>query len=176
MDTGMTCLLCKHFHTCPHKVQERDCDGWCIRYPQWIHKNGNTIKCGEFKNINAVKRNAKKLLESPEFQEFYEAYPKKTARDHANKAFMAVGEHNWPLIIKRATSFAQAVVSEGKDMQYVKHPATWLNSGSWKDKAEVKGDSKACIVCSAPYADGHKYAFVNGKIVKDKYKCKKCRK
>jgi quinol monooxygenase YgiN len=167
----MTCEQCKFY--LPYPIEPYD--GVC-RYDPHYEKRKKTSWCGKWKNVNAVKRNAKKLLESPEFQEFYEAYPKKTARGHANKAFCAIDQHHWGLIIERAKLFAQAVISDDRDMTYVMHPATWLNSESWKDKAEVKGDSKACIICGAAYAEGHKYAFENGKIVKGKYKCKECRK
>lgn len=68
----------------------------------------------------------------PEFDQFWNIYPHKTAKKRALKAWQtALKETDAQTIIRAAEEFARA--SKGKELQYIKHPATWLNDGSWED-------------------------------------------
>jgi hypothetical protein len=125
------------------------------------------------------RKQTKNVVEySDEFKAFYEAYPKKISPNVAWRSWsdktVLLPEH-YQLVIERAKGYAEAVVSEGKDMQYVKHPSTWLRAGDWKTETEKKVGEKDCIVCSAPYSEGHKYR-INTRTNKKEYKCEKCRK
>lgn len=68
------------------------------------------------------------------FGEFWELYPRKTAKGSAEKA--------WPKAVKRAGS-PDRIVQGLRDLlptlsqqgpQYVPYPASWLNAGRWEDE------------------------------------------
>lgn len=166
----MTCDKCRHYFHLPHTIKDKPCDGWCCRYPLWQHKNKDTNTCGEFKLPPKPIKQKRIESYSPEFDQFYAAYPKKKAPDAAWRAWQAIPPQHYPLIVERAKVYAQSVT--GKDMTYVKHPATWLNSGAWKEITENKVGPKDCSFCYAPYSPGHKFSIIEGKKV---YKCAKCR-
>lgn len=143
--------------------------GICKRYPHCKEKSPADW-CGEFKLPRKPIKQKRIETYSPEFDQFYEAYPKKKAPDAAWRAWQAIPLRHYPLVIERAKAYAQSVV--GKDMTYVKHPATWLNSGAWKEITEKKRGAKDCSECYAPYKVGHKFHIDgNGK---KKYRCLKC--
>jgi hypothetical protein len=52
---------------------------------------------------------------------------------------------------------------------------TWINGRHWEDVlSDPEAGGKECIVCSAPYSEGHKFT-TNGRTNKKEYKCKECR-
>ena len=63
------------------------------------------------------------------------------------------------------------IKSEDKDMKYVKHPATWLNAGDWRQEIETKKNPKDCVDCGSPYEQGFKYTTDNGR---KQYRCPAC--
>lgn len=77
----------------------------------------------------AVSSRSKKPVEPTEgFLKFWEAYPRKTAKGQALKA--------WPgdeLAEKILAALSWQVPTWG-EIQYVKHPATWLNARCWEDE------------------------------------------
>lgn len=69
------------------------------------------------------------------FDEFWSAYPKKTGKDAAKKAFMA--RKPSPQLLADMLA-AVAVQRQSRDWtkdggQYIPNPATWLNQGRWMD-------------------------------------------
>lgn len=80
-------------------------------------------------------RKPRKALEEPDgFAEFYTAYPKHVARRAAVKAYRAAIKRASPAVIL-AGAIRYATNSAGKEAEYVKHPATWLNADCWADEA-----------------------------------------
>ena len=75
-----------------------------------------------------------KTMGSPEFEEFFRAYPRPTAKQAAiqayNKAVPGVILHRD--LMTACRKFATAM--KGRDPQFVPHPATWLNQGRWDDE------------------------------------------
>ncbi len=121
--------------------------------------------------MNSGKQAKNKTEYSPLFKEFYEAYPKKTAPDTAWKAFQAIPLQHHAIVVERAKQHADAWRREDKDPKYIKHPATWLNSGCWKVVIDKKTGLKDCAICGEPYGVGHKFAMIKSKKV---YKCPRC--
>ena len=154
----MTCSQCRFYY-----------ETLCKRYPHKIQKEPDDT-CGEFKLPRKPLKQKRLEVYTPEFNQFYAAYPKKKAPDTAFKVWKSILPEHYPLIIEWARSHAQAVL--GKDMTYVKHPSTWLNSGEWKEIAERQVGKKDCSQCYAPYSSGHKFVVRAGKKV---YTCAKCR-
>lgn len=81
---------------------------------------------------------------SPEFEEFWQSCPRQVSKGNAWSA--------WPKALVRAAKSSKRTQEESpaefltrrmldyaasvadKDLQYVRHPATWLNGGNWDDE------------------------------------------
>ncbi|MDT7514680.1 helix-turn-helix domain-containing protein [Rhodoferax mekongensis] len=80
------------------------------------------------------------------FEEFYKAYPRKVSKANAIKAFRAVkvGRNELPKLladIQRRLSCGEWVPTHEK-MQFIPHPATYLNGRRWEDEVPA-GDQSA---------------------------------
>ncbi len=70
---------------------------------------------------------------SPYFETFWKAYPRKTARGAAGKAYTAALKRATPQeILEGVERFAKA--REGEDKNFTAHGSTWLNSDRWLDE------------------------------------------
>lgn len=79
----------------------------------------------------SVKKNAFDL----DFDSFWSAYPKKRDKAAAQRAYKRVRktvEHD--KIMAGLERYRDEVA--GKDPKFTKHPATWLNAGSWENGAD----------------------------------------
>jgi hypothetical protein len=66
------------------------------------------------------------------FDDFWTAYPRKVGKIDAEKAYTkALTRSTVANILQAAQKFAANCC--GKDTQFIPHPATWLNRGSWDD-------------------------------------------
>lgn len=77
----------------------------------------------------------KKTVEPGAFDQFWAAYPKKTGKKAALKAFQ--NAQNRPRIDDLLEAVRRACLSESwrKDGgQFIPNPATWLNQGRWDDE------------------------------------------
>lgn len=69
--------------------------------------------------------------DDPEFERFWLAYPRKTAKGNARKAWVAATKKADPeAIIAAAGRYAKTVT----DPKYTAHPASWLNAERWLDE------------------------------------------
>jgi murein DD-endopeptidase MepM/ murein hydrolase activator NlpD len=70
------------------------------------------------------------------FPEFYEAYPRKRERKKAATAYRTALRNGAKpeRLIQAAQAYAHQV--RGKDLQYVKYPASWLNAAAYDDEPE----------------------------------------
>lgn len=67
------------------------------------------------------------------FDDFWDAYPRRTDKGHARKAFTtALKKVDAPTIVGAAASFA--VTCNGSDPKFIPHPSTWLNGERWSDE------------------------------------------
>ena len=72
--------------------------------------------------------------EDPMFDQFWEAYPRKVGKRNAQKAFERL-QVDKPLLDKMLRQIAHAKQSrQWQDVQYIPHPATWLNGRRWEDE------------------------------------------
>jgi hypothetical protein len=80
-------------------------------------------------------------------EQFWEAYPRRVAKKAAMKALDNVrksGEVPFEVLLSAVLTYARAVA--GKDVQYVAHPATWLNAGRWDDDpTAIAGAAKRSV-------------------------------
>ena len=71
------------------------------------------------------------------FDAFWAAYPRKVAKDAAKKAWGAIcGDKNHLVIIAAVEAIASSC--EWSELQYIPHPASWLNGRRWLDVADAE--------------------------------------
>jgi phage replication O-like protein O len=72
------------------------------------------------------------------FERFYAAYPKKRSRGVAEKAFAKLKPSEELLAEMLAALAVRAASGTWVDLQYVPHPASWLNAKGWADVVEAE--------------------------------------
>ena len=76
--------------------------------------------------------------EDPLFDQFWQAYPRKVGKRNAQKAFERL-QVDKPLLDKMLRQIAHAKQSrQWQDVQYIPHPATWLNGRRWEDELHAE--------------------------------------
>jgi hypothetical protein len=74
------------------------------------------------------------VVDDPGFAEFWAAYPRRTAKGHARKAWTtAITKAEPETIIKAARQYRDNP-RRPQDPKFVPHPATWLNGERWTDE------------------------------------------
>ena len=71
----------------------------------------------------------------PEFEEWYQHYPRKVARGQAEKTFETarrVGGVALEILIAGAKRYAAEMA--GQEAQFIRYPSTWLNGKCWLDE------------------------------------------
>lgn len=67
------------------------------------------------------------------FERFWQAYPRRTAKGHARKAWRAaLKKVDAESLILKTSQFAKQ--QAGKEPQFIPHPASWLNAERWEDE------------------------------------------
>ena len=71
-----------------------------------------------------------------DFEDWYQHYPRRVARGAAEKALAKAlrGGATLEALIEGTKRYAAQVA--GKEAQYIKHPATWLNGQCWLDEPD----------------------------------------
>lgn len=100
-----------------------------------------------------------KLQKHSPAEEIYELYPRKVARVAAVKAINAVLAASEPemkaRLLERTRAYAEAVAKwSPADRQFVPHPATWFNRGSFDDDPSTWVRQSPAAVVSAPVRMG----------------------
>tara|TARA_R110001632_G_scaffold137181_1_gene252853 strand:+ start:511 stop:1365 length:855 start_codon:yes stop_codon:yes gene_type:complete len=95
-----------------------------------LHKEGADVLRTKLNITRSKELDLKRYL--PEFEDFWNAYPKRVGKGKAHAAFTKATQHtNAQTIIQAAAQYAQAPGLPEK--QYIPHPTTWLNAESWED-------------------------------------------
>ena len=89
-------------------------------------------------NNNKKEKNIKK--ENPDFDAFWKAYPRKTAKKNAEQAWKKVTTPIETILnaIERHKKLPQWIKDNGA---FIPHPATWLNQERWNDQLEFKQEN-----------------------------------
>lgn len=66
------------------------------------------------------------------FDEFWSAYPRKTAKKPATQAWGALNKKD-----KKAAIVGLGTYEFSKEARYIPHPATWLRQRRWEDVSEI---------------------------------------
>lgn len=76
----------------------------------------------------------------PGFDRFWQAYPRKTAKPQAAKAFARLRPDE-PLLSRMLAALAlqrQSAQWQRDDGQFIPHPSTWLNGRRWEDEVSAR--------------------------------------
>lgn len=73
------------------------------------------------------------------FLDFWKAYPRKTAKLAAERAWRKIKVDQVQPLLKALTSY-----KFDPDPKFIPHPATWLNQGRWEDETTNYGICKFC--------------------------------
>lgn len=76
--------------------------------------------------------------QSPGFTEFWNAYPRKVAKQNAAKAWGKTGADDSQSLTSTILADVKRRVDgewKGKEVQYIPHPATYLNQRRWEDES-----------------------------------------
>lgn len=97
-----------------------------VEPPYSVH----TLSITEDSSLRSLRARPTPKPDDAGFEAWWEAYPRKVAKDGARRAFVAA--------VKRGALFADLIakvpaVPPPGEMQWVPHPATWLNQGRWQD-------------------------------------------
>lgn len=80
---------------------------------------------------------------SVDFDAFWRAYPRKVAKDAAIKAFAkAVRRITDPDPLAVILAGIERALPGWDDPQFIPHPSTWLNRGSWEDEAPTPATTR----------------------------------
>lgn len=96
-------------------------------------QSGNNNK--KVNKENKVKKVKEEKIYPPEFDEFWNVYPRKLGKVEAFKTWTKViknGESS-EIIIKCATNYATDCENKQTEQQFIKHPKTFLNDERYKD-------------------------------------------
>ena len=77
-----------------------------------------------------------------QFEAFWQAYPRRKAKGKAVKAYAAaLKKTDAKTLVDGAKRYA--LTTQGRDPQYIQHPATWLNAEGWLDEDAPTQDGTA---------------------------------
>ena len=84
------------------------------------------------------------------FERFWEAYPKKTAKLEAEKAFIKLNVNDG--LLDTMLTALEKQSSQWQQVQYIPYPATWLNGKRWNDELEPINTNKLpeSYICAVP--------------------------
>jgi DNA replication protein DnaC len=101
-----------------------------------IGGNMKCAKCG-FEN-----KNTPVMPDDSNFNEFWRAYPRKTAKHTARRAWVKAGVQ-LSVAIKALEIHKRGDQWSKDGGRFIPHAATWLNQKRWEDEITTKGDKYA---------------------------------
>lgn len=121
------------------------------RKDRWLERVPNASRTRPLERVpNGEPNQTKPSIENPSdslsasarrFDAFWTAYPRKTGKDAARKAF-----ERRKVTDALLASMLEAIAEQSRSKQwqddggrYIPHPATWLNQGRWQDEAPKTG-------------------------------------
>lgn len=95
---------------------------------------------------------------SVDFESWWGHYPKKVGKDAAAKAYAKAVKSIAPDELLDASLPRLAQLAK-REPRFIPHPATWLNSGGWKDDIEsIAPAAKSAFGPGQNYDPNHDYA------------------
>src|SRR5712664_3954210 len=79
-------------------------------------------------------------LNTDDFEEFWQAYPRKVGKGQARKAYkLAHAKVGKTALLAGVKTFRQLALA--KDKEFIPHPATWLAGERWTDEGLTASDA-----------------------------------
>ena len=95
-------------------------------------------------SVIPLRRSADLEVLPADFMRFWSLYPRRVKRTDALKAWLALTEIERALAIEVMPRHVQSWDSEGREMQYIPYPATWLRAGQMYDELQVEAPRVVC--------------------------------
>lgn len=76
--------------------------------------------------------NREEVVTDFDFDDFWALYPRRVAKKDARNAWNKIGPKHRPQILAALFEWARIWNARG-EVQYIPHPATWLNGERWED-------------------------------------------
>lgn len=78
-----------------------------------------------------------KAVTDEQFEQWWQRYPRRKGKGQARKAFRAAAKRvGYQRLCEATEAFARDCESKQTDIQYIPHPATWLNGERWDDEPD----------------------------------------
>lgn len=158
--------------TCKQSLQDVSTE-FTSTCKQSLHNNiDNNIADNIADNINtlapesdAPKKPSMKDLEK-DFEEVWEAYPKKQGKEAAKKAYIKARKAGTPKgdIIAGLLSYIAFITAYRTEQRYIKHGSTWFNQKCWEDDYTIASSEKPKANTTIPTEDD--YDFERGSFWK----------
>lgn len=98
--------------------------------PRPVPTRSNTVTSGDVEELLLVEEST-----PDRFDDFWAAYPRRTHKAEARKAWSkALKEATADTIVEAAGKYAEHCKRQGTAAQYIAHPASWLNGLRWEDE------------------------------------------
>ena len=108
-------------------------------------RNANVMQTHSERNANAMLPNTHNPIPNnpvpnKDFEKFYEAYPKKTSKKLALKAWIKL-KPDINVVLKSLIMHKKSDQWTKDKGKYIPHPSSWLNAERWNDEIETKEES-----------------------------------
>jgi hypothetical protein len=100
-----------------------------------LFENSENDKLAQHDNIEDTASTSAMVLVNnidyapPDFSEFWQAYPRKTQKVVAEKAWNKLKDEEKFVALEKINDFCK-----GKEMQFIAHPSTYINQKRWEDE------------------------------------------
>lgn len=78
------------------------------------------------------------------FERFWDAYPRKTAKKDAEKAWGKIPAHKLLDVIEAIKRHVLMWKQQGTEKQFIPYPASWLRGERWNDEIELAPEMPQC--------------------------------
>ncbi len=87
-------------------------------------------------STSPIEKPTKQISVQSWFDQFWKAYPRRKSKDGAKRKFQSLLKRGTDpkMIVVGARRYARLCASLGTELQFMKHPTTWLNNGCWEDE------------------------------------------
>ena len=117
----------------------RDCKPKYPEPPENLNLPQSAASCGELPQSAALIQSESESKSNPNcasaFDVFWQAYPRKTGKAAARKAFDKA-KPPLDVVLKAIEAQKHSAQWQRDNGQYIPYPATWLNQGRWEDEVQ----------------------------------------
>lgn len=109
----------------------------------------------ESETLASTETAAAPLVDVAEFEAWWQQYPRKVAKQAAQRAYSAARRAGASAADLLAGVMRYGAARTGQDPKYTKHPTTWLNGGCWADEHHATASGDQATARERPRAKSH---------------------